>query len=192
VDENAMSWIDRIEAVFEDAEPASLRLPWESTSRPLRSVADKRAALDEIRRVVKRDPSIDLESLIAGLSAQVGRLPVTALEGPLDLKMDWAAVREMHRNPLFILGGHSHSHRIMSFLSGEDLEREIDTSFELLAGKGGVRSCHYAYPEGLAHCFNEEVIGRLKAGGIRCCPTAIDGINRKGADPFRLKRIMVT
>lgn len=192
VDENAMSWIDRIEAVFEDAAHDALRLPWEAGSRPLRSVAEKVAALEEIRRVVKRDPGMDLESLIAGLSAQVGRAPVVALDGPLDLKLDWSGVRELDRNPLFIVGGHSHSHRILAFLEGAELDREIAASFELLESKGGVRSAHYAYPEGLAHCFNEAVIDRLKAGGIRCCPTAMDGINRRGADPFRLKRIMVT
>jgi peptidoglycan/xylan/chitin deacetylase (PgdA/CDA1 family) len=192
VDENAMSWIDRIEAVFEDASLDSVRLPWESAGRPLRAMEEKIAVLDEIRRVVKRDPGIDLETLIADLSAQAGRDPVTALDGPLDRKLDWSGVAELSNHPLFIVGGHSHAHRILSFLGEEELRRDIGQSFDLLDRMAGVRSAHYAYPEGLEHCFNEYVISVLKAGGIRCCPTAIDGINRKGADPFRLRRIMVT
>jgi hypothetical protein len=79
----------------------------------------------------------------------------------------------------------------LSFLSPERLAFELDTSIGLMRDKGGVTATHYSYPEGLAHCFNDTVIAELKARGVRCCPTAIDGLNHTGADPFRLRRVMV-
>ena len=42
-----------------------------------------------------------------------------------------------------------------------------------------------------AHCYSEKVIKELKKKGVRCSPTAIDGINKTGTDPFHLLRIMV-
>ncbi|MEO6096897.1 MAG: polysaccharide deacetylase family protein [Fibrobacteria bacterium] len=192
IDENGMSWIDRIEAVLEDAPPGSLRLPWSPEARSFTTSADKIALLDEIRRVVKSDPRCDTDALAADLSARLDRPPVACGDGPLDRKMSWSMVNALSRNPLFRVGGHSHTHRIMAFLEAEELDREVSKSLSLLAAKGGIRSVHYSYPEGLDHCYNEAVIRRLQAGGVRCCPTAVDGIIRKGADPFKLRRIMVS
>jgi peptidoglycan/xylan/chitin deacetylase (PgdA/CDA1 family) len=192
VDENGMSWIDRIEAVLEDAPPGSLRFPWADSPRGFRTPADKVALLDEVRRVVKGDPGCDTEALVADLSAQLGREPIASGRGPLDLKLTWEQVGALAARPLFTVGGHSHTHRILSFLAPDDLERDIGASLSLLREKGGVESAHYSYPEGLEHCYSEAVIARLRRGGIRCCPTAVDGLNRRGADPFRLRRIMVS
>jgi hypothetical protein len=68
---------------------------------------------------------------------------------------------------------------------------EIKTSVDLLAQKAGVYSPHYSYPEGLAHCYSDEVIDTLKIYGVICCPTAIDGINQVINDLFHLYRITV-
>ena len=92
---------------------------------------------------------------------------------------------------LMNIGGHSHTHAILSFLSPAALNNEINTSLRLLQDKAGVASTHYSYPEGLAHCYSDAVISELKKFGVQCCPTAIDGVNRPGIDPFHLNRIMV-
>ena len=39
----------------------------------------------------------------------------------LDQKMTWAQVRALAGDPLFTVGGHSHTHRILEFLSDEEL-----------------------------------------------------------------------
>ncbi|MFH1452519.1 MAG: hypothetical protein ABIH00_00885 [Armatimonadota bacterium] len=50
---------------------------------------------------------------------------------------------------------------------------------------------HYSYPEGLDYCYSDEVINMLKEYGIKCSPTAIDGVNKVGDDLFHLKRVAV-
>ena len=81
----------------------------------------------------------------------------------------------------------------MSFLNKSDLKFEISHCLELLGKKGGILTEHFAYPEGLSHCYNDVVINCLKSYGIKCCPTAEYGLNKMnvGTDLFRLKRIFV-
>src|SRR5262249_22288404 len=95
------------------------------------------------------------------------------------------------QDPDFTIGGHTHTHRIMSHLSPEELADEVDMSLKLLEDKGGIARRHYSYPEGLQHCYSPEVIECLKNRGIVCSPTAEDGINGVDEDPFHLKRIFV-
>ena len=45
--------------------------------------------------------------------------------------------------------------------------------------------------KGLEYCFSEEGIKQLKTRGVKFCPAAIKGVNKRNSDPFRLKRIMV-
>jgi hypothetical protein len=55
----------------------------------------------------------------------------------------------------------------------------------------GQEIVHYSYPEGLAHCYSDEVISCLQKHGITCSPTAIEGTNDVKTDLFNLKRITV-
>ena len=68
---------------------------------------------------------------------------------------------------------------------------EIEKSLTLLSEKAEISPTHYSYPEGLEHCYSDCVIERLKKYGVQCCPTAIEGRNPSGMDPFELRRVMV-
>lgn len=191
VESKAMSWIDRIELCLEATPRGTVRLPWRADPWVFDSAEGRKDLLRDIRRVVKSDPSIDVPALISGIYRDCGLTEVFTSDDPLDQKLSWAEVGELAASPLFIVGGHSHTHPILSFLSPEKLAYELDTSLDLLARKAGVPADHYSYPEGLAHCYSPEVIAALKQRGVRCCPTAEDGVNPPGTDPFLLKRIMV-
>lgn len=192
VDENAMSWIDRIEHCLESVPKGALQLPWNEGESRFASPQEKIVILDEIRRRVKSDASIDADSLIASIYRQCGLPEVFASNDPLDQKLTWEQVAELAAHPLFAVGGHSHTHSILSFLSPEELRNEIRLSLKLLEERGGLRTRHYSYPEGLEHCYSDAVIAELKAAGIEFSPTAIDGLNAPGDDLFHLRRILVT
>jgi peptidoglycan/xylan/chitin deacetylase (PgdA/CDA1 family) len=190
VDENGMSWIDRIEYAIENVACGRLSLPWAAAPVEFDTRESKIAVLDDIRRSVKSDPHIDIEALVSDVFRQLDLDEIQSSDDPLDRKMSWTQVGEWIA-PGFHVGGHSHSHAILSFLSAHQLAWELDTSLDLLRTRGGVVTSHYSYPEGLAHCYSDEVIAALKARGIVCSPTAIDGINGPGSDPFQLRRVMV-
>ena len=186
-----MSWIDRLELVIESVDRGEIALPWAVEPRPFGDVASKIAILDEMRQYVKRDPGISVDEFVKDIYAQLGQEEVGSSADPLDLKMTWQQVKDWC-GPGYTIGGHSHSHPILSYLGPAALADEIDKSLELLREKAGIVTPHYSYPEGLAHCFSDTVIEALKLRGIKCCPTAIDGINPPGADPFLLRRVMVS
>lgn len=191
IDQNGMSWIDRIELAFERTEAGELRLPWSSEPYSFSDTSSKISILNEIRRQVKSDPSLDVDGFVSSIFHQLGMDEIHSSSDSLDLKMTWSQVREWCA-PGYTIGGHSHTHAILSFLSPSALATELDTSLDLLKDRAGIVSPHYSYPEGLSHCFSPAVIDSLKQRGVRCCPTAIDGVNPPNTNPFLLRRVMVS
>lgn len=190
IEDNAMSWIDRIEWAIEQTSHGALDLPWAQELIAFKGKAAKIALLDDIRRRVKSDSQIDANALASDICRQLGLPAIRSSDDPLDRKLTWAQLRDWIA-PGCSVGGHSHTHAILSFLSPSALAQEIDTSLAMLRERSGITTTHYSYPEGLAHCYSPAVIAALKQRGITCSPTAIDGINPPGTDPFEFRRIMI-
>ena len=105
--------------------------------------------------------------------------------------MNWNNIIELDKNKYFIIGGHSHHHEILSNLPDRLMKKEIKQCLDLLSAKLKKKIRHFSYPEGLSQHFNNNVIKFLKKKGIIICPTAINGVNFKNENLFKLKRIMV-
>ncbi len=191
IDKNYMSWIDYIEYCFEITKLGKLSLPWERNKFEFKNNTDKIRILDYLRNRVKVDMSIDLNQLVSSIFNQCGVEKINGTDDPLDLKMNWNQIKEINDDENFIIGGHSHKHINLAFLDNQELKYEIETSMKLLEEKSSIKTFHYSYPEGLEYCFSEKVISELKKVGIKCCPTAIHGLNKFYDDLFHLKRIAV-
>ena len=92
---------------------------------------------------------------------------------------------------MFTIAPHSHTHKVLSFCDEKNLRLEITKSIYLLQNKLKVNNFHFAYPDVQSSHYNTAVINVLKKSAIKCCPTAISGINNVRTNPFNLKRIMV-
>ena len=191
VEANGMSWIDRIEVAFEQTEESSVDLPWSTDPVALGSAEERIQALELIRAHVKSGALEDVEGFVEHIFHATKVDSVVSSPDMLDQKLTWEQVSQMNEHPLFTVGGHSHTHAVLSFLSRPRLEHEVATSLRLLRERAGVFTSHYSYPEGLEHCYSDEVIFVLRQHGIRCCPTAIDGVNPVDTDLFHLRRIAV-
>jgi hypothetical protein len=167
-----------------------LLLPWAREAFHFDAKDSKIGALNEIRQKVKSDPQLDGDVVASDIVRQLGLEEVRSSDDPLDKKLSWRQLQDWVA-PGFIVGGHGHTHAILSFLTPSRLAWELDTSLTLLRERGGICTSHYSYPEGLAHCCSHDVIAALKGRGIACCPTAMDGINPPAVDPFHLRRVMV-
>ena len=191
IEHNSMSWIDRIEYFMEQTPRGALCLPWAEKAQRFDDRETKIALLEQVRFHAKRDPTIDLEALVSDIFSQGGLDEIECNDDPLDRKMSWDQVGELARHDLFAVGGHGHTHRIMSFLDDDDLETEISICLRLLEQKAGISTQHYSYPEGLAYCYTDRVIDVLRDRGIVCCSTAQEGTNRLNESLFELRRIAV-
>jgi peptidoglycan/xylan/chitin deacetylase (PgdA/CDA1 family) len=191
VDENGMSWIDRIELAVEEAPTQEIKVQWNDQTYRIDSVESRIDFLRNVRKYVKNTPNCDANSFADELCLMLGKSEKEKSKDELFLKMSWDQVKTANESEFISIGGHSHTHEILSFLSEDQLSHEIDLSLQLLNDHAGVSPTHYSYPEGLKHCFSDRVINVLKSRGVKCCPTAIDGINDQYSDPFHLKRVMI-
>lgn len=190
IESNSSSWIDMIEYAVEKQKSFNLDLPGVTLGGTYETREQKIALLDQIRQRVKNDSSIDPYEFAGAVCRQLG-ITAVAPDPDLDQKMSWEQIEELGRNNLFTIGGHSHTHRILTFLSQTDLEREITISLEMLQPHLRTPITHYSYPEGLLNCYSDQVIDVLRRHRIVCSPSAEHGINAIGDDLFHLKRIMV-
>jgi peptidoglycan/xylan/chitin deacetylase (PgdA/CDA1 family) len=191
VEGNQMSWIDCIENAVEMTTMDKIKVEWSNDAFLLQTTEHRIDFLTQIRLFVKNEPDCDPNVFAEQLCDQLGVPGQIESNDPIDLKMNWADVQKANESEFFSIGGHSHTHPTLSFLDDNQLAFELDTCLYLLKEEAGVSPAHFSYPEGLSHCYSEKVIKELKKRGVRCSPTAIDGINKTGADPFHLLRIMV-
>ncbi len=191
VEKNAMSWIDRIEFVLENTSSKTIYAHWLDKKIDIKNNQTKIKFLNSVRNFVKNSPDCNPNTFADDLCEKNGYPDILSSDDPIDKKMSWAQVSQANKSDLLTIGGHSHTHSILSYLSSAQLNYEIDTSLELLDKKADVQSLHYSYPEGLEHCYSDNVINELKKRGVRCCPTAISGTNNALDDLFYLKRIMI-
>ena len=103
--------------------------------------------------------------------------------------MNRSQIQKIDKHKLFTIGGHAKTHRILSFLSDNEIKKEIKKSIKIIKKKLNKKIIHYSYPEGLRHTYSNREILLLKQNGIICCPSAENGVNNKNSDLFKLKRI---
>lgn len=191
INSNSMSWIDKIEWLFETNNSFEIKLPWSKYIYLCDSVKKKKRMLEEIRLIAKQNKRLRFDDLVSFIFAQLGSHVIDSSNEDIDKKMNWDQVADLSSHELFNIGGHTHNHAIMSYLNDEELNLEIDLSLELIRQKAGLITTHYSYPEGQADHYSEKVITFLRKRGIVCSPTAIRGANDIDTSPFELKRITV-
>ena len=133
---------------------------------------------------MKRLPTGRRRALLADLEARWPAPP------PARRPLAWDEVRTMLGGRLEI-GGHTVTHPILSASSEREQRREIERSRARIAERTGVAPFFFAYPNGAADDFDERTVRCVRDAGYLAACTTVRGSNRKGCDPFRLRRIGV-
>jgi peptidoglycan/xylan/chitin deacetylase (PgdA/CDA1 family) len=182
-------WVDRVEHMINCTTRQEIEIELLEVKHTFRTYTaqDKIAAITKIKGAMKtmrphlRDKS--LESLRDSTAVTDNGDTVLNYEN-----LSWEDVRRLDAPPLYEVGGHSVNHEILTYLDKTELRFEIRQCQKDLEQRLGHSIDLFSYPEG--H-FDNRVIGELKAAGIRICPTATNGVNYPGTDPFHLKRVNV-
>jgi len=190
IDSEDMFWVDKIEDCINRTKVRKIELPYCKETFLLDTNKNKVNSLIKIKDFCKII-STKIKSEIVEALIERSKINPEVKSSKNYRKLTWSQLKELGENPQFIIGGHSHTHSILSQISLQELDFEIGHCIDLLRQNLNREIKHFSYPEGQEDHYNEEVIKRLKDRGIICAPTAIPGLNPKGSDPFHLKRIMV-
>lgn len=191
VDENYMSWIDRIEWAVDTTEVREFVLPW-SGKVSIQTPIEKIQVLEEIRDKVKSSLNINPHNLADQIQKTLNVATTFSLDDQLNKKLSWEQVHLLDLHGLITIGAHTYSHQILSHLDKQSLHYEITKSINTIQKYTQKKVHHFSYPEGLLHHFTPRCVAALKSAGILICPTAIPGVNDNLTDLFYLNRIQVS
>lgn len=192
INNNTMSWIDKIEYTFEKTKKTKVLLPWNKKPLEINNKKNKIFVLDQIRKKLKnKNKNSIIEKVVNDIFKQLQVKKIISLNGELDKKISWSKVKKLNCSDLFTIGGHSHRHISLTSVSLKEAKIEIDKSIRLFKKKIGINLQHYSYPEGQKIDFNLAIKKHLKMRGINICPTAMHGSNNTKSKLFNLKRISI-
>lgn len=104
------------------------------------------------------------------------------------LMLSWDDLRALTREGLTI-GAHTLTHPILTCLGEPEAAQEIVGSKQRLEERLGRPVRHFAYPNGQPEDVSTAVRQLAKSAGFRSAVTTAPGYNRRGEDPWMLKRI---
>lgn len=191
VQENRMSWADRVDFAAAHYAGGDVAIPELDIATHLDEVASRRALMEAVRAAVKRRGGADPDRAADLVQdALLGERVWSSME-EIDRKLSPADVVELAGDPLVTVGGHSQTHGILSNLSDEDLRADIEENLDFLSRLLNREIVDFSYPEGFDGSYDDRAIALLKANGVTCAPSAIYGPFIPGDDPFHLRRVQV-
>lgn len=104
--------------------------------------------------------------------------------------LSWHDVRTLAANGISI-GGHTRSHLLLSQADEATARDEIHDSHAHIRRELGVAPRHFAYPNGTPEDFGERDARLVREAGFVSAATTVEGVNRFGTDPYRLRRYNV-
>jgi peptidoglycan/xylan/chitin deacetylase (PgdA/CDA1 family) len=191
VDNNTMSWIDKLEYCLEAKKRGTVYIPWLKKKVMFATVSSKINLLKQIRFFVKNNLKFNIDNFVESFFDDCKMKKVSKLDTCIDKKINWKQVKSLHESSLFTIGGHSHNHLSLGSLDNVKLDFQLNQSFRLFKEKLNFNIQHYSYPEGQKKDYNQILISKLKSKGIKLSASAIPGINHYKSDLFNLKRVQI-
>lgn len=195
LDRRVPNWSHKFFAILETLSPSDFVLRFTEISRDVRSnillnqlVPHGEATSYHVKRLLKYEvPAAERSRAIELLFQECGGDERALAER---LYMSWDDARAL-RDAGVELGGHTVHHEILSRLDAEGARAEIEGSKLALERELGGTVRSFAYPFGRRWDWNDETVRLTRAAGWRSATTTHAGTNRRGDDPFRLKRVMI-
>ena len=192
INSSKMFWTDLLEDCINRTKKSKILIKFgkKKVELKLKNPSEKVASLEFIKKFCKTSKKLEKDNIIDYVISTTGVDPSENASMNYQ-KLSWNQIKIMDSNKLFTIGGHSTYHDILSLQTLKMAEKDINLSLDLLEYNLEHEVLDYSYPEGQSNHFNNKIITLLKKRRIHLCPSAINGVNKIGDDPFKLKRIMV-
>jgi peptidoglycan/xylan/chitin deacetylase (PgdA/CDA1 family) len=181
------AWPERLFHALVTTRLAALK--WHGSLWDLATPGGKEDAYRGLTARLKLLATPDREERFEGLLADLGGCPPIAPDSPL-ATLDWSEAAEMARSGLIDFGSHTHTHPVLSRCSVAVQREELRCSRDLLREHLG-RADLFAYPNGSRADFTIDTRRLLADLGYCCGVSTIEGLNRRNADLYALKRVHV-
>jgi peptidoglycan/xylan/chitin deacetylase (PgdA/CDA1 family) len=122
------------------------------------------------------------------------RLPATVYVNPSRVGtpgfLSWSQLQQIVVAGIRV-GSHSLEHLSLGALKMDEVRRQVQTSRQILQDRLGIEVSSLAYPYGTRRDFSPGVKQEVRRAGYRNACTAINGVNRDGADFLELRRTKI-
>jgi peptidoglycan/xylan/chitin deacetylase (PgdA/CDA1 family) len=156
---------------------------------PIKTKEEKEQANSEVSEALKVRPDDERRELMQKLFEE---LEVSEkFERPFGKRMmlNWEEVQEMRRDGITI-GSHSHTHPILSQMSGDKAKDEILNSKKVVEKNVDIEVKHFSFPNGREEDFSEELRDYCRKIGFESvCSVVYGPYDAAKRDPFALKRV---
>jgi peptidoglycan/xylan/chitin deacetylase (PgdA/CDA1 family) len=142
--------------------------------------------LAEVGAALKRLPSDRLEQCLECICARLDPEPDPRAARDM---LDWVEARQLYAAGIAI-GAHTVHHAILSRMGDAAARAEIVQSRDAIA-EAIAPPRHFSYPNGEARDFGQRDVDLVRTAGFATAVTTIEGVNRPGTDPYRLRRFNV-
>lgn len=187
-------WTEQVTLLLEKTTKSQLELTLDSNKRfEIATPEQKEAASLEIRRHMKRMPLQQRNAVLAQLKEQLSdvALEVGSQEEERYLFMTWEEVRAMIEGGQAI-GGHTHTHPILSTLTEEESQQELELSRTAIETHTGQPCLSMSYPNGEKEDYSDIQISQLQKLGYQCAFTQVPLFNSADTNRFELRRVNVS
>jgi peptidoglycan/xylan/chitin deacetylase (PgdA/CDA1 family) len=151
---------------------------------PLETLEDRHRSLNAVLRKVKE---LYGEARLRFVEEIENVLKPDFPDGRNERMLTWQQIREMHRSGI-AFGSHTVTHPVMSRIPPDEMVKELHQSKEKLSEVLDEPISAFAYPNGHAGDYNDEVKSLLKETGYVCAVTSEWGFNPVFSDPFEIRR----
>ncbi|MBI4550554.1 MAG: polysaccharide deacetylase family protein [Candidatus Omnitrophica bacterium] len=181
-------WTSRVEFLFAKAPVRTLVLETlpSRESLDLREPGRRQYVCHWVKNEMKKVPEERRRLILEELEQKSGVRPPENFTGPEML--DWDEVRLMAHDPLFEIGSHTVSHRMLAHLSTEEVRHELEASKKAIEAETGRTARFLSFP-GNSHDGRTRRLAR-EAGYEAACAVG-QALCSYDADPFELKRVHI-
>lgn len=146
---------------------------------------EKRATLDRVRAYLKRLPGDEMCQELERITTALA--PTAPPVAPATL--DWNELRALDRAGVTI-AAHTHTHPILTRIPLSEARREICVSQEIIEREIGHSVPLFAFPDGKAYAYDDDLTRILREEGFRLAFTMVEGMARlRREDPLALPRL---
>lgn len=158
-------------------------------SLPCRTKEEKENAFLSVREEILKLPQQNFDAAFSNLLNHYS-FDLTAYNDKLPLT--WEMVTQLGKEPLAMIGSHTHSHISMAGCSNKMIIEDTQKSIQLLQDKASIQAQHFAYPFGdniAVKDFHREIVKEI---GFRTIATTNNDTLSYQTDQFALPRIFIT